>query len=135
MTFALESKDRVEEIIHTMEQQNRERSGAIDQLAGGSSQVAEQVNRAVTALQFQDMVSQLMDQALQRLDALQGALNSVGSVAQTLRRSGGSDAEAVISLVHAETAKLSASLEKLANMNQRSPVSQQNLGLGDIELF
>jgi len=134
MTFALESKERVEEIIHTMEQQNRERSGAIDQLAGGSAQVAEQVNRAVTALQFQDMVSQLMDQALLRLGGLQSALGQIGSVAQTLRRGGG-DAEAVVSLVHAETAKLAASLEQLATINSSSAVSQKHLSQGDVELF
>jgi methyl-accepting chemotaxis protein len=135
MTFALESKERVEEIIHTMEQQNRERSDAIDRLAGGSAQVADQVNRAVTALQFQDLVSQLMNQILQRLTALQNALGSLGGVARTLRGNAGGDPGAAAGILHAETGKLAASLDRLANLTSSNPVAQQTLSHGDVELF
>ena len=133
MGFALESKDQVEQIVRTMERKNRERAAAIDQLAGGSQKVSEQVNTAVMALQFQDMVSQLMSHSLQRLEVMQGALESLGTMAKALGQ--GAAPGAAIDLVQKETGRLAESLEKLTKLTTTNPVAQQDMSRGDIELF
>jgi methyl-accepting chemotaxis protein len=136
MTFALESKKRVEEIVLTMEGQNKVRSVAIERLANGSDQVAERINQAVTALQFQDMVSQLMDHVVRRVQTLQGILAALGGLGQSLRdASARSDVGAAIASLQSETGKIAASLGDLVNLSSRNPVGQQALSRGEIELF
>jgi methyl-accepting chemotaxis protein len=136
MTFALESKVRVEAIIHAMEQQNMQRSEAIGRLANGSARVEEQVNRAVTALQFQDMVSQLMDHVVRRVKALEAVLVDLGNLGRALRADADkSDAGAAITDLRQETGRVAVKLENLANLTSNNPVGQQALSHGDVELF
>lgn len=136
MTFALDSKVRVEEIIHSMERQNVQRSDAIGRLADGSVRVEEQVNRAVTALQFQDMVSQLMDHVVRRVKALEAILVDLGKLGQTLRADAEkSDTGAAITVLRQETARIAVNLGNLTNLTSSNPVGQQALSRGDIELF
>ena len=136
MTFALESKTRVEEIVKAMEDQNRIRKIAIERLADGSAKVSAEVNRAVTALQFQDMVSQLLGHIGRRVTALVGVLDQLSSLGQTLRVDAErKDAGAAIAALREETAKLAASLAKMTHIGNSNPVGQQNFGQGDVELF
>ncbi|HZV55136.1 MAG TPA: methyl-accepting chemotaxis protein [Rhodocyclaceae bacterium] len=136
MTFALESKLRVEEIVQSMEDQNKVRKVAIDRLAAGSSRVEEQVGRAVTALQFQDMVSQLMGHVGRRVEALEAILVELSDLGQTLRADAEKcDAGAAITALRQETARIAVNLGKLANLTSSNPVGQQSFGQGDIELF
>jgi methyl-accepting chemotaxis protein len=136
MTFALNSKTRVEQIVLTMEEQTRIRNVAIDRLTSGSDRVAERINQAVTALQFQDMVSQLMDHVGRRIQALESVLAELGGLGRALRADAArSDVGAAIANLHGETGKITASLAELANLSGRNPVGQQALSRGDIELF
>jgi methyl-accepting chemotaxis protein len=136
MTFALESKLKVQEIIGAMERQNEARGTAIGRLADGSTKVEEQVNRAVTALQFQDMVSQLLGHVQRRVQALEGVLDELGRLGQILRTDAeqGKAGDAVASL-HNGVGKISAGLANLANLTASNPVGQKALSQGDIELF
>jgi methyl-accepting chemotaxis protein len=136
MTFALESKTRVEEIVKAMEDQNRVRKVAIERLADGSSKVSAEVNRAVTALQFQDMVSQLMGHVGRRVTALVGVLDQLSVLGQTLRQDAErKDAGAAIVALREETEKLAASLAEMTHIGNSNPVGQQNFGQGEVELF
>ena len=136
MNFALESKTRVEEIVQAMEDQNRIRKIAIERLADGSTEVSAEVNRAVTALQFQDMVSQLLGHIGRRVTALVGVLDQLSSLGQTLRGDAErKDAGAAITALREETAMLAASLAEMTHIGNSNPVGQKNFGQGDIELF
>jgi methyl-accepting chemotaxis protein len=136
MTFALDAKKRVEHIVLTMEGQNKIRNVAIDRLASGADRVAERVNQAVTALQFQDMVSQLMDHVVRRVQALEDVLATLANLGHVLRADATrSDIGAAIADLRDETGKIAASLAGLANLADKNPVGQQALSRGDIELF
>ncbi len=136
MTFALESKMRVEEIIHTMEGQNEVRNAAINRLSDGSVLLTEQVNRAVTALQFQDIGSQAMGHVLRRLAALQDILGELDQLSQGLRgKVGGNDIAAVGASLREETARMASSFKQMENLSTSNPVEQQAMSHGDIELF
>jgi methyl-accepting chemotaxis protein len=136
MSFALESKLQVEEIVRTMEAQNNERRVAIDRLAEGSGRVADEVNRAITALQFQDMVSQLMGHVMRRVTALQGAVDELAGLGKALRADADrSGTDAAIATLKAGTSNVAASLQQVASLADNSPVKQESLGHGDVELF
>ena len=136
MTFALESKLRVEEIIHTMEGQAQERNAAIERLASGSTEVSEQVNRAITALQFQDMSSQLLNHILQRVTSTQEVFGNLASLGNTL------GAEAVhgnvggaAAVVRQESDRIAEQIDKMASKTGTNPVDQKEMSHGEIELF
>ena len=74
LTFAVESKQSVERIIATMKAGNQKRVVALEQLGGIADDVDVQVGRAVTALQFQDIVSQLLGHVGRRVDAINDVL-------------------------------------------------------------
>lgn len=136
MTFALESKARVSEIISTMQGQNMTRIQAIGKLAASAQSIEQQVNRAVTGLQFQDMVSQLMSHVGKRIDALDTVIRHLGELASALQRDAqSSDARAALEQLGAETRRVSESLANLHIETRHNPVDQKAMSTGDVELF
>ncbi|MFA7270014.1 MAG: methyl-accepting chemotaxis protein [Sterolibacterium sp.] len=136
MSFALDSKQRIETIVQDMGQQNQERAKAIDNLGAIAAVVEGQVGRAITALQFQDMVSQLINHVLRRIEALDRVVSHFGELARTLSADAeGDDAEAAVDALRDETRKLSDSLAMMNLQTTHNPVGQQAMTQGDVELF
>jgi methyl-accepting chemotaxis protein len=136
MTFALESKMHVEEIITTMEAQNRTRMAAIGQLGGIADAVDQQVGRAITALQFQDMVSQLLGHVSRRIEAIEDVSKHLGDLAQTLQKDAiNLDAPDAVRSLQAETLRVTERLKDMSLATQHNPVSQDAMSRGDVELF
>ena len=136
MSFALESKQRIETTVQAMSQQNQERAKAIDNLGAIAAVVESQVGRAITALQFQDMVSQLMNHVLRRVEELDQVVSHFGELARTLSiDADGDDAEAAVAALQGETRKLSDSLATMSSQTTHNPVAQQAMTQGDVELF
>jgi methyl-accepting chemotaxis protein len=136
LTFAFESKKSVEEMISTMEAQNQLRGAALGQLGGIADEVDMQVGRAVTALQFQDIVSQLLGHVGRRVDAVGDVSKHLGQLAQTLQRNAATTnaADAMQSL-QAETRRVSERLKEMEQATANNPVGQQAMNQGGIELF
>jgi len=100
-----------------------------EELTSLSESISQQVNSAVTSLQFQDMTRQIVDHVNQRLSALEQTLSDIASMPQ----GEGEDAGAQ---QHLESIKIS--LEKATDIvrnSQHNPVSQKSMDEGDIELF
>ncbi len=136
MTFALESKERVNEIIQTMQGQNRLRLDAIGKLAASAHSIESQVNSAVTGLQFQDMVSQLLAHVEKRVNALDAVIRHLGELGSALREDARSaNAQHALAQLHEETARVAASLTSLQLETRHNPVDQQVMSTGDVELF
>ncbi|MCX7173304.1 MAG: methyl-accepting chemotaxis protein [Proteobacteria bacterium] len=136
MTFALESKQQISDIITGMGQQNEARVKAIGSLGASAAIVEGQVGRAITALQFQDMVSQLMNHVLKRVEALDGVVGDLGELSRKLRvDSDHDDASDAIEALRGETRKVSDSLEKMNSQTTHNPVGQQMMTEGEVELF
>ncbi|MBL8491560.1 MAG: chemotaxis protein, partial [Rhodocyclaceae bacterium] len=137
MTFALESKSRVAEIIETMEGENRKRADAISRLGESAGQVDTQVARAVTALQFQDMVSQLVGRVRQRVDGLHEVAGELSKLGQRIAETGGGeDFSAAIASMRMELGRIGSALAGLGAAKGESAESKsQSLAQGDIELF
>jgi methyl-accepting chemotaxis protein len=136
MTFALESKQQIEQIVGSLEVQDRRRTGALGDLADSAAAVETLVGKAVTALQFQDMVSQLLGHVLLRVDALGGVLDQFSSLSSTLdREAATSDAQAAIASLRVEQGKIGTALKGLEAQTTHNPVAQKAMTDGDIELF
>jgi methyl-accepting chemotaxis protein len=136
MTFALESKQQVEKIIRTLEEQDGHRVEALGALASSASVVESLVGKAITAMQFQDMVSQLLGHILRRVDALGDVLRQLSSLGSTLdREAATSDAQAAIASLREEQGKITAALKGLEAQTTHNPVAQKAMTDGDIELF
>lgn len=136
MTFALESKAHVERVIQAMERQGRQRMEAIDEVARTADSMAQEVSRAVTALQFQDMVSQLMGHVKKRIEALDGTVRHFGDLAAVLRQHAGQQNMRDVGIsLQREVARIHQSLADLAATTSHNPVSQNAMSHGDVELF
>jgi methyl-accepting chemotaxis protein len=136
MNFALESKQQVEGIIRTMEEQNSARIQAIGALGGSALAVDALVGKAVTALQFQDIVSQLLGHILRRVAALDGVMVEFEALGGALDREAATvDARAAIDSLRAEQGKITAALRGVEAQTLNNPVAQQAMTQGDVELF
>ena len=136
LTFAFESKQNVEKIIGTMESQNQSRVAAVGLLGGIADEVDTQVGRAVTALQFQDIVSQLLGHVGRRVDAIDDVSRHLGGLAQTLQRNSTTpDAAGALVSLRNETRAVAERLKDMEQMTANNPVSQSEMSQGDIELF
>ncbi len=133
MTFALESKQRVEEVVGRVQQSSNDRSLAIAQLGQSAGKVDSEVNRAVTALQFQDLVSQLINHVGRRVEALRGSAQAIEGLRKVLEMN--PDDPAAIHRVRDELVRLGEHLDTHEVSGKHNPVAQHALSHGDIELF
>lgn len=134
MNFALESKRRVEEVVGVMEDINRRRSEAISEMGSAASRVGVEVNRAVTALQFQDIVSQLLGHITRRVEALEGVTPTLEAMARALPSSP-EEAAAKAHFLQGEVDRMAENLAYLNSSTHHNPVAQEGMGHGDVELF
>lgn len=129
MTFALNSKQQVAGILVSIDDLNRRREEAMQELKGSAEAMELQVGRAVTALQFQDMVSQLLNHVVSRMDGMSRALDSFAMFAATARNSRSpSEVEQLRMRVQQEMSALAAA-------SARNPVLQPKVSSGDVDLF
>ena len=136
MTFALDSRNQVNHVISEINRQNLKRVKAIDDLGSSASTVADQVGQAVTALQFQDMVSQLIGHSLRRVEALGDVMRQLGELSGTLGSlAGRGDHAAITAALHGGTGNVVRRLESMVKQTTHSPVDQKSMSQGDIELF
>ena len=136
MTFALDSKLSVEQIIRTMEDQAKARNEAINDLARGSGEVSAVVNKAITALQFQDMTAQLLSHILQRMGTLDQVFGDLARLGDDLsQHAARGDVKAVADALGGEAIRIVSRMENMVAAQQRNPVGQTAMSQGDIELF
>ena len=136
MTFALESKSRVGEIIAAMEAQNRIRADALQKLMHSAQSIQSKVNSAVTGLQFQDLVSQLTGHVVRRLDALNVVTDHLRELAAALGKDAReSNTRDALEKLKRETENVAAGLKNLTVETHHNPVNQGAMSHGDVELF
>lgn len=127
MTLSLQSKHTVEQTMREIQIINANTKEAVGRFGSMASQVEQDVNRAATMLQFQDLISQLTGFATLRLDRVEKLLQGLE---QVLAVGHHSQAE-YISLVDG----LRDELDQLKTMTFSNPVRQEQMSTGGIELF
>ena len=137
MNFALQSKKRVELAMVDVQKMNDHVQHSLVRLSSQASELETLVAQAVTALQFQDMVSQLVGHSQMRLAALtqlDEMLSDVQNGLIQLLRQATPDVHGLNQLLD-KAAALQAKNDSFENEIRRNPVAQQSMSSGDVELF
>ena len=125
INFAHNAKQQVVDTMQRIDVMNQSMAEAAHDIQTHAGNVGEQVNAAVTALQFQDMTNQLVGHAQLRLAALQSILHRF---AQGLAQADGLDD----GLTRArDNVRALAQTE----LERRCVVQQERMSSGEIELF
>lgn len=131
MVFALESKGRLDSIMQRVQLTNQSMAQVIVKQNEISSQVDQVVGSAVTSLQFQDMVGQLLQHSRLRLDSMQQAWDRMGTLAQE-EQGGKPTSLAETDGVRQEITEI---FKRANETCERNPVRQEHMQSGDIDLF
>lgn len=94
------------------------------------------VGEAVMSLQFQDMVTQLIDHVSRRLDQLHGVLGDIeaaSALVQSIGASGFAPQQAERLRAHLDAVR--AQLVRLGEHASNNPVRQESFSSGEVELF
>ena len=131
MDFALDSKNRLDAIMARVQHTNLEMSRVIVKQTEISGKVNDVVGNAVTSLQFQDLVNQLLQHSRLRLDSMQEAWRVIGNLAKE-EQDGRPASPGEVERVRQKVVEIF----KGANQtSQRNPVRQEHMQSGDIDLF
>ena len=131
MVFALESKARLDAIMQKVQQANQNMAQVIVKQNEISSQVDQVVGSAVTSLQFQDMVGQLLQHSRLRLDSMLQAWNRMSTLAQE-EQDGKSTSLTEVDGVRQEITEI---FKRANETCERNPVRQEHMQSGDVDLF
>jgi len=132
MTFALQSKQDVENAMNNVEELNRHTGEVVVELNQIAAAFEVSVNQAVVSLQFQDMVTQLINHVSNRLGELRAVMVEVGGAGRAV----GGDADAArIDRLRTQLAGAAAMLDRIQHVIENNPVKQQGFASGGVELF
>jgi methyl-accepting chemotaxis protein len=126
MNVALHSKRRVAAMLNDIGSVHNSMLETAGQLARRTEKLEHDVNAAITNMQFQDMVTQLLGHVTKRIDAVSG----VTRTARPLADPNSDD--------HARAAAqrdLDAGIVAARDATAKNPVRQGSMQTGDIELF
>ena len=136
MTFALTSKDGVEQAMAGIEAMNARTGAIVTELNQIAGQVEGSVSQAIVSLQFQDMITQLLGHVGRRLDLLADVVGDEQRLAETL--GGVADAETAIRTLNSLREHVDVLAQKLGDLKRsvdNNPVQQGGFSSGDVELF
>jgi methyl-accepting chemotaxis protein len=131
MNIALNAKQRVDDMMGNVGEMNRMVSGKLAGVEDTTRKIGQKVSEAVTNLQFEDMVTQLMDHIQRRLDSLARAANELNTgvgVKEVVCHS-----EPCHRLAH--IAQRLAETRRALGTNAEKAVHQHSLAVGDVQLF
>lgn len=131
MSFALEAKEKIDVTLTHVKTMNKNMMQVIEDQHKISDEVNQVVGRAVTSLQFQDMVGQLIQHSHTRISNMEKAWERMGEWASQAQQ-GQTASQERISQMRKEINDIFAEAERLS---ERSPVNQKKLESSDIDLF
>jgi methyl-accepting chemotaxis protein len=135
MTFALQSKQDVEDAMRNVEDLNRHTSQTVSELNEISAAMENSVNQAVVSLQFQDMVTQLIAHVSSRLGELQGVIVEIGAGASVAANAASGLQPDQMERLRAQLTHAVAMLDGIRHVVANNPVKQEGFASGDVELF
>lgn len=137
MNFVLQSKKQVEVAMHDIQEMNAHVSRSLVKLGENASDLEIRVGSAITSLQFQDLVTQLVNHSMERVTGLRQLANSLQTMQNGLiqglmqAKPEGDVAKTLLSPM----SKVEEECEQLASSGKRNPVAQESMSSGDVELF
>ncbi|TVQ70052.1 MAG: hypothetical protein EA372_11060 [Chromatiaceae bacterium] len=136
MTITLGTKDRISTMIHELQETDAQMARNVARISEISTEIDQHVANAVRALQFEDIVAQLIDssrQGVQGLDAYLGGMRSILQAVAHDENTHGLDY--VQRLSEARKALTRQREERVQLRKSRRKVEQRTMGQGEVELF
>jgi methyl-accepting chemotaxis protein len=131
MGFAVDSKEKVGEALERAQKMNANMAQVIEQQADISREVDVVVGRAISSLQFQDMVGQLLQHSNTRINGMQAAWHRMGDWSQEASQGHASSPDKIDKM----KAEITEIFKHADSMGKRNPVRQEKMAVGDIDLF
>lgn len=132
MNFTLQARQQVDQTMGEVQLINERMSSGVARMGEIASHLERDVNASVTALQFQDMVTQLLGHLNRRVEAL-GMMNE--ALAGVAKRCVGSDVVRADPGIGEELTRCARIVGEAREHAAHNPVSQSGMGSGDVELF
>jgi len=132
MNFAIQSKERVDKMLVDMGDLNSSVAKSLSDISNSAGEIGDQVNSAVRALQFEDIVRQLVEHTDARLGQLVVLSHTFND---TVLRASSMDPQRAIETVDAGRKSLQEWKQSSKERERKKPVNQQSLSGGDVELF
>jgi len=136
MTFALNAKADLENAMNKAAEINLDADRIVTELQHIAEAMEQSVGQAVTALQFQDMVTQLIDHVAWRLDQLHDVASDIEGASAVLENAAATGfAPEQADRLRAHLSAVCARLAELGEHAGSGPVRQDRFSSGEIELF
>ncbi|WP_018150611.1 methyl-accepting chemotaxis protein [Leeia oryzae] len=137
MNFALQSKSRVERTMSAIRTLNDEMAHTLNELAGIAAVVETNTNQAVSALQFQDLVSQCIGHTTRRMERMHDVCADISRLQQMLEKDPAqlSNPEFLQQKLPVLIEEINTRIAALHADVEFNPVTQHTMDTGDIELF
>jgi len=132
MNFAIQSKEHVDKMLVDMGDLNSSVAKSLSDISDSAGEIGDQVNSAVRALQFEDIVRQLVEHTDARLGQLVVLSRTFND---TVSRAASMDPKRAIEAVDAGRKSLQEWKQSSKERERKKPVQQQSLSGGDVELF
>jgi len=129
MMFAIESKQKVDLTFKEMDKLNAFLSETLEKVSDSTGSIGEGVNAAVRALQFEDIVRQLMENMESRLGLYSDVLGKTKKT--VLEPRGEAETLTEIEEIRSELTELS----RVRDNVDAKTVSQDSMDAGEVELF
>lgn len=129
MMFAIESKQKVDMTFQEMDKLNEYISETLEQVSGTTGAIGEGVNTAVRALQFEDIVRQLIEHVENRLNCYSNVLDKMKNIVADANKN-----ENIQTKVEDMRSELN-NLSKVQDDKESKAVLQESMDTGDVELF
>lgn len=131
MGFAVDSKKKVGEALERAQKVNANMAVVIEQQGSIAREVDVVVGRAISSLQFQDMVGQLLQHSNTRINSMEKAWHRMGDWSKEAAQ-GRAASPGKIEKMRAEIGEIFTHADAVG---KRNPVRQEKMAVGDIDLF
>ena len=136
MTFALTSKQNVDSAMKHIEDLNSATNETVAELQHIAEAMERSVGQAVTSLQFQDMVTQLISHVAKRLDELHDITRDIESASMLVENSAARGfAPQQAEQLRGHLGAVRSRLDQIHVNTSNNPVRQESFTDGEIELF
>ena len=135
LDLSLKSKGRMDEILSDIDENKKTIETNLAQVSQFSEEIANSVNVAMRSLQFEDMTNQLISHMLNGVETIETITTSACELRADIINTEAYSSNESKDVTYA---KLDDSIDKLKNILSSikdSPVSQQDMNSGDVDLF
>jgi len=136
MTFAIKSKQDVEQAMDSVERMNEATGQTVGELQHIAEAMERNVSQAVMSLQFQDMVTQLIGHVAKRLDELHEIMREIEGASGIVEQGAATGiAPPQAERLRGHLDSVCTRLDRLKETTNNNPVCQQSFASGEVELF